>query len=128
MCSAASVILTRIDKILVSFQAILIYFMLMVGQLLILLNSNVENHWNPFQITSKTLKNWVNTCEYYTYRWTHFSNIESILVSITTTILAKYCQNTCKYSAGEYTLIICCQTLWASRGPIYLIFKKRMGH
>ena len=56
-----------------------------------------------FQIPLKTYKYCANTCEYYTCRWTHFSSIGSILVSIMT-ILAEYCPNTCKHWASEYTL------------------------
>ena len=45
----------------------------------------------PLQHCFKTYKYCDNTCEYYTYRWTHFSSICSILVSITTSIF------TCKH-------------------------------
>ena len=55
------------------------------------------------QNCSKTYKYCVNTRENCTCRWTQFPSIGSILVSITS-ILAKYCHNTCKYWAGEYTL------------------------
>ena len=43
-----------------------------------------------------------NTLKYYTCRWTHFSSIGLILISIIT-MINEYCHNTCKYWAGEYT-------------------------
>ena len=43
-----------------------------------------------------------NARKFCTRRWTHFSSIASILLSITT-ILSEYCHNTCKYWACEYT-------------------------
>ena len=102
MCSPASAIFMSIDTILVSFWAILIHFKASCWSITLELTSKVDNYRNPFQIPSKTYKYCANTCEYYTCRWTHFSSIGSILVSIIT-ILAEYCHNTCKYWAGEYT-------------------------
>ena len=83
MCSPASVILTSIATILVSFEAILKR---------ISVNFNIRSQFQSnfptisFQIHQnrfKTYKYCDNTCEYYTCRWTHFSSIGSILVSIT---------------------------------------------
>ena len=83
MCSPASVILTSIATILVSFEAILKR---------ISVNFNIRSqfqsnfHTTSFEIDQnrfKTYKYGDNTCEYYTCRWTHFSSIGSILVSIT---------------------------------------------
>ena len=102
MCSPASAIFMSIDTILVSFWAILIHFKASCWSITLELTSKVDNYRNPFQIPSKIYKYCANTCDYYTCRWTHFSSIGSILVSITT-ILAEYCHNTCKYWAGEYT-------------------------
>ena len=61
----------------------------------------VDSYRKPLQKCFKTYKYCGNTLEYYNCRWTHFSSIGSILVSITTT--NKYCRNTCEYWAGEYT-------------------------
>ena len=89
MCSPASVILTSIATILVSFEAILKR---------ISVNFNIRSQFQSnFPTTSfeidqnrfKTYKYYDNTCEYYSCRWTHFSSIGSILISITT-ILAEY--------------------------------------
>ena len=65
MCSPASVILTSIVTILVSFEAILKR-----------ISVNI-NFRSQFQNCLKTYK-------YYTSRWTHFSSIGLILVSIIT--------------------------------------------
>ena len=82
MCSPASVILTSIATILVSFEAILKK---------ISVNFNIRSQFQSnfptisFEIDQnrfKTYKYCDNTCEYYTCRWTHFSSIGSILVSI----------------------------------------------
>ena len=82
MCSPASVILTSIATILVSFEAILKR---------ISVNFNIRSQFQSnFPTTSfeidqnrfKTCKYCDNTCEYYTCRWTHFSSIGLIFVSI----------------------------------------------
>ena len=86
MCSPASVILTSIATILVSFEAILKR---------ISVNFNIRSQFQSnfptisFEIDQnrfKTYKYCDNTCEYYTCRWTHFSSIGSILVSIISTL------------------------------------------
>ena len=78
----SSVILASIVTVLVSFEAILKR---------ISVNINIRSQFQSnfptisFEIDQnrfKTYKYCDNTCEYYTCRWTHFSSIGSILVSI----------------------------------------------
>ena len=83
MCSPASVILTSIATILVSFEAILERISLNIN-----FRSQFQGNFPTisFKIDQncfKTYKYCDNTCKYYTCRWTHFSSIGSILVSIT---------------------------------------------
>ena len=82
MCSPASVILASIVTILVSFEAILVYFKAYCMKITLKLTSYVEIYRNPLQNRLKIYKYCDNTCEYYPCRWTHFSSIGSILVSI----------------------------------------------
>ena len=84
----------RIDIILESFAAILINIKAWVTNLRSI--TEADHYRNP-------LPNSFNYCKYYASRWIHFSNTGSVLLS-STTILVQYCNNTCKYWAGEYTL------------------------
>ena len=84
MCSPASVILAMIVTILVSFEAILIYFKAHGRNIALKLTSEIDIYRNPLQNCFETYKYCDHTCEYYTCRWTHFASIGSILVSIIT--------------------------------------------
>ena len=68
MCSPASVILASIATILVSFEAILVYFKAYCRQITLKLTSYVEIYRNPLQNRFKTDKYCGNTCECYTCR------------------------------------------------------------
>ena len=82
MCSPASVILASNVTILVSSETILVYFKACCRKITLKLTSYVEIYRNPLQNCFKTYKYCGNTCKYYTCRWTRFSSIGSILVSI----------------------------------------------
>ena len=84
MCSLASPILASIVTILVSFEAIIIYFKAYCSKITLKLTCKVDIYRNPLQNCFKLYKYCDNTCEYYTCRGTHFSSIGSILVSIIT--------------------------------------------
>ena len=115
MCLLTSVILAIIVTIFISFEAILkrfsvrinfkVNFKVMVYHKLknkSKLLQNLQVLWQYSRMlhlqVNAFFKYWLNTCEYWKCRWTHFSSIA--------TILNKYFHNTCKYWAGEYTLIL----------------------
>ena len=82
MCSPASVILTSIVTLLVSFEAVVVYFKAYCRKITLKLTSKVDIYRNSLQNCFKTYKYCDNTCEYYTCKWTHFSSIGTILVGI----------------------------------------------
>ena len=84
MWSPASLILASIVTLHVSFQAILIYFKAYCWIITLKLTSKVVYYKNPLQNSFHNYKYCDNTPEYCTCRWTHFSSIGSILISITT--------------------------------------------
>ena len=106
MCSPASVILVSIVTILVSFEAILKRISVNIN-----FRSQFQSNFPTisFEIDQncfKTYKYCDNTCKYHTCRWTHFSSIGLIIVSIISiltsiaTILASIEQVNRPYGAG----------------------------
>ena len=82
MCSPASVILTSIATILVSFEAILKWIFVNINFTSQFQGNFPKISFKIDQNCFKTYKYCDNTCNYYTCRWTHFSSIGAILVSI----------------------------------------------
>ena len=85
MCSPTSTIFTSIVTIIVSFEAILMYYIKACSRSL-LWNWLLKMIFtaNLFIIASKTYHYCDDTHEYCTCRWTQFSSIGSIRVSFTT--------------------------------------------
>ena len=68
MCSPASVILASIVTILVSFEAILVYFKAYYRKITLKLTFKVDSYRKPLQNCFKTYKYRHNTDEHYTCR------------------------------------------------------------
>ena len=64
---------------------------------------------NLFKIASKPTSICYNTCNNYTYRWTHYSSIGSILASIeqVNTSLANYVPNATKWNGIDFREVKC---------------------
>ena len=65
-------ILASIVTILVSFDAILMYFKAYGRNIILKLTSKVDISINPLQNCFKTYRYCDNSCKYCTCRWTHF--------------------------------------------------------
>ena len=87
MCLHASVLLVSVVTILPSFQAILTNFRALDLVIAMEWTSNIDTYKNSFQNCLKTNEYWDNICKYCTSRWTYFTSIGSILISITTILL-----------------------------------------